>query len=59
VYNDHISILKFIERNWRLPTVSGISRDNLPNPRRLELRGGANGPAIGDLTSLFIFGEGY
>ena len=22
VYNDHVSILKFIERNWRLPTVS-------------------------------------
>jgi phospholipase C len=31
-YADHVSILKFIERNWRLPTVTRRSRDNLPNP---------------------------
>jgi phospholipase C len=31
-YADHVSILKFIERNWDLPTVSRRSRDNLPNP---------------------------
>ena len=31
-YADHVSILKFIERNWRLPTVTPRSRDNLPNP---------------------------
>ncbi len=62
VYNDHVSILKFIERNWRLPTVSGSSRDNLPNPRERDEHGwdrprrGYDGPAIGDLTSLFTFG---
>ena len=32
-YADHTSILKFIERNWSLPTISRRSRDNLPNPR--------------------------
>src|SRR6202012_3372830 len=31
-YSDHVSILKFIERNWNLPTVTGRSRDNFPNP---------------------------
>ena len=58
VYNDHVSILKFIERNWRLPPVSAVSRDNLPNPRPSEQRSrnAASGPSIGDLTSLFNFG---
>jgi phospholipase C len=58
VYNDHVSILKFIERNWRLPTVSALSRDNLPNPRDEDERrhNGADSPAIGDLVSLFTFG---
>ncbi len=32
-YNDHVSILKFIERNWGLLPLTGRSRDNLPNPR--------------------------
>ncbi|MBV8717248.1 MAG: hypothetical protein JOZ65_19480 [Chloroflexi bacterium] len=32
-YADHVSILKFIERNWHLPPISGRSRDNPPNPR--------------------------
>jgi phospholipase C len=55
-YNDHVSLLKFIERNWSLPTVSSRSRDNLPNP----VASGnpyrpQNGPAIGDLTNLFAF----
>src|SRR5580658_4070899 len=36
-YADHVSILKFIERNWRLPTVTPRSRDNLPNPRQLPV----------------------
>jgi hypothetical protein len=31
-YNDHVSILKFIDRNRRLKPLSGRSRDNLPNP---------------------------
>jgi phospholipase C len=32
-YTDHVSILKFIERNWNLGTISKRSPDNLPNPR--------------------------
>jgi phospholipase C len=31
-YADHASILKFVERNWSLPPITGRSRDNLPNP---------------------------
>ena len=31
-YTDHVSILKFIEHNWYLTTISGRSRDNLANP---------------------------
>ena len=56
-YHDHASILKFIERNWRLPTLSARSRDNLPNPKRNEQSPyvPANQPAIGDLTALFNF----
>jgi len=58
VYSDHVSVLKFIERNWRLNPVTGRSRDNLPNPTK-----GAspyvpgNSPAIGDLFDLFDFGK--
>jgi phospholipase C len=36
-YADHVSILKFIERNWRLPPVTPRSRDNLPNPEQLPV----------------------
>jgi phospholipase C len=56
-YSDHVSILKFIEANWGLPTISGRSRDNLPNPVQDGPNPYAptNGPAIGDLTSLFHF----
>lgn len=56
-YYDHVSLLKFIEANWNLPKVSGISRDNLPNP----VQTGANAykpinrPAIGDLMNMFSF----
>jgi phospholipase C len=31
-YSDHVSILKFIERNWGLAPVTKRSRDNFPNP---------------------------
>jgi phospholipase C len=64
-YYDHVSLLKFIERNWGLPTVSNRSRDNLPNPiagnghEGNGNQGGEyapkNGPAIGDLMNLFSF----
>jgi phospholipase C len=57
-YTDHVSVLKFIERNWNLPAVSGRSRDNLPNPKA-EMENPyvpTNTPAIGDLFDLFDFG---
>ncbi len=56
-YTDHVSILKFIERNWRLQPLTHRSRDNLPNPvydARSEYVP-VNGPAIGDLFDLFCF----
>lgn len=56
-YTDHVSILKFIEKNWRLPPVSRRSRDNLPDP--VASPGDpyvpTNGPAIGDLMDMFRF----
>jgi acid phosphatase len=56
-YYDHVSLLKFIERNWNLPPVSSRSRDNLPNPLHDEDNRYVprNGPAIGDLMNLFRF----
>jgi acid phosphatase len=56
-YTDHISILKFIEANWGLPTLSPRSRDQLPNPIEdsADPYIPANRPAIGDLRSLFRF----
>ena len=55
-YTDHVSILKFIERNWGLGKVSSRSRDNLPNPVTvLNPYAPVNGPAIGDLFDLFDF----
>ena len=59
-YYDHVSITKFIERNWRLKPLSTRSRDNLPNPiaddddNRYVPR---NMPAIGDLMEMFHFGD--
>ncbi len=56
-YGDHVSLIKFIEKNWSLPTVSTRSRDNLPNP--IQKNGNpyvpTNSPAIGDLTEEFQF----
>ncbi len=56
-YNDHVSTLKFIERNWGLAPVSARSRDNLPNPRTDAENPyvPTNSPAIGDLWDLFHF----
>jgi phospholipase C len=58
-YTDHVSILKFIERNWDLRPLSRRSRDNLPNPRsdRDDPYVPRNSPAIGDLFDLFDFGH--
>ena len=56
-YADHVSILKFIERNWRLDPITARSRDNLPNPTSLANNPyvPTNRPAIGDLFDLFQF----
>jgi len=56
-YNDHVSILKFIEYNWKLQPLTDRSRDNLPNPKQHGANPyvPTNGPAIGDLTDLFDF----
>ena len=57
-YYDHVSITKFIERNFDLKPLSARSRDNLPNPvmdeddNRYVPR---NMPAIGDLMDMFDF----
>lgn len=56
-YTDHVSMLKFIEANWRLAPLSTRSRDHLPNPSEdgADPYVPANRPAIGDLMSLFQF----
>jgi phospholipase C len=55
-YADHVSILKFVERNWRLPTVTRRSRDNFPNPEQPEgSYAPVNSPALDDLFDFFDF----
>jgi phospholipase C len=56
-YSDHVSLLKFIERNWKLSPVTGRSRDNLPNPQSNASNPyvPTNGPAIDDLFDIFQF----
>jgi phospholipase C len=57
-YADHVSVLKFIERNWRLKPLTNRSRDNFPNPISLDFFDPyvpLNSPAIGDLFDLFHF----
>jgi phospholipase C len=57
-YADHVSILKFIERNWRLQPVTRRSRDNFPNPVSLPQNPyvPVNSPALDDLFDFFRFG---
>jgi phospholipase C len=56
-YSDHVSILKFIERNWNVGPVTTRSRDNLPNPIVSPANPYVpdNTPAISDLFDLFSF----
>ena len=55
-YSDHVSILKFIERNWRLQPLTARSRDNLPNPvAHGNPYAPVNMPALSDLFSMFDF----
>jgi phospholipase C len=59
-YTDHVSILKFIERNWQLKPLTRRSRDNFPNPVSEPDNAYVplNSPAIGDLFDLFQFERG-
>ena len=56
-YNDHVSLIKFIEHNWKLSPLTGRSRDNLPNPMPSADNPyvPTNSPAIGDLMDMFQF----
>jgi phospholipase C len=56
-YSDHVSVLKFIERNWNIGPVSSRSRDNFPNPDASPANPYVpnNSPAISDLFDLFSF----
>ena len=58
-YTDHVSILKFIERNWRVAPITGRSRDNFPDPKygTSSKYAPINGPAIGDMFDYFTFGS--
>ena len=56
-YNDHASVVKFIERNWGLKPLTHRSRDNLHNPIMSTTSPyiPTNIPAIGDLFDMFDF----
>jgi phospholipase C len=58
-YTDHVSIDKFIERNWNLPPISNRSRDNDPDPTTDGFNPyvPTNSPAIGDLFDFFNFDQ--
>ncbi|HEX4152549.1 MAG TPA: alkaline phosphatase family protein [Steroidobacteraceae bacterium] len=59
VYTDHVSIIKFIERNWNIGPITQRSRDNFPNPKASADNPyvPVNSPALGDLFDLFDFGK--
>ena len=56
-YNDHASVVKFIERNWHLGKLTARSRDNLPNPQMDPSHPYVpkKMPAVGDLFGMFDF----
>jgi phospholipase C len=56
-YADHVSLLKFIERNWNLNPLTDRSRDNLPNPtaKQNDPYVPTNSPALDDLFEAFDF----
>jgi phospholipase C len=56
-YADHVSLLKFIERNWHLAPLTDRSRDNLPNPKvkKNDPYVPTNMPALDDLFDAFDF----
>jgi phospholipase C len=57
-YADHVSIIKFIERNWGLGTIGAHTRDNFPNPTTSATNPYVpiNSPALDDLFDTFNFG---
>lgn len=58
IYHDHASLLKFIQRNWKLAPLSERSRDNHPNPvtQAADLYKPINTtPTVGDLMTMFNF----
>ncbi len=56
-YGDHVSLIKFIERNWGLSTITARSRDNYPNPKTKANNPyvPTNSPALDDLFDAFNF----
>jgi len=56
-YADHVSITKFIERNWHLKPLTERSRDNFPNPHAEHDNPyvPVNSPALSDLFDVFDF----
>jgi phospholipase C len=60
-YTDHVSIIKFIERNWGVPPITTRSRDNFPNPIVASQNPyvPTNSPAIGDLMDMFQFANSH
>jgi|GEM_PF-78897 len=63
LYHDHASLVKFIQRNWKLAPLSQRSRDNHPNPVHTK-PGNASDvayipinktPTVGDLMTMFEF----
>ena len=51
-YTDHVSLLKFIEANWKLPPLTSYSEDNLPNATPYVYVP-EDRPAIGNLMTMF------
>jgi phospholipase C len=58
-YGDHVSLLKFIERNWNLKPLTNRSRDNFPNPTFTKNNPyvPTNSPALADLFDAFDFSK--
>src|ERR1700676_3983865 len=56
-YTDHVSILKFIEKNWGLKPLTHRSRDNFPNPAVEDENPYVplNSPPLGVLFDMFVF----
>jgi phospholipase C len=58
-YADHVSLLKFVERNWGLQPLTNRSRDNLPNPTfsKNNQYVPTNSPALADMFDAFDFSK--